>query len=467
MNRIGWLNRRFGLQQTRNFIASAHEILEQTESSKLTELSNGLKVASYNNGRPTSVVGVWVDSGSSYEPRETNGAAKFFQHLICRGTGKRTAQQLESDLGKLGARLSTRLDRDHTAYYVTCLTRDADKVVEILVDVLKNSKLDEKTVEAERDILLKNLEEAEADYPLATMDMLHATAFQGTGYENSPLGNTDAIKSITREQIANFVHDQFKPVRMVFTGVGGVEHAQVEEWAGKHFGSLDNHYHRKIPLPGGVRFTGSEFRYRNDNIPLMYGAFGVEGVRRGHPDEYALKVANEAVGEWDRTHTTSFNSANRLAQRLCTEHELLGFENFSLNYTKTGLWGVRWVMHGHDLFDTQRVADSLLKEWKYLATGVQEEDVDRAKATLRVRLFQTLEENAGIAHHIATEALGSGHITPLADVWRKIDRIDASKMREALSRHIYDREIATAGFGATEAFPIWQKLRAGMSWWRL
>lgn len=307
-------------------------------------------------------------------------------------------------------------------------------MVEILVDVLKNSKLDEKTVEAERDILLKNLEEAEADYPLATMDMLHATAFQGTGYENSPLGNTDAIKyskwirklitirafrSITREQIANFVHDQFKPVRMVFTGVGGVEHAQVEEWAGKHFGSLDNHYHRKIPLPGGVRFTGSEFRYRNDNIPLMYGAFGVEGVRRGHPDEYALKVrttpggclilargfqvANEAVGEWDRTHTASFNSANRLAQRLCTEHELLGFENFSLNYTKTGLWGVRWVMHGHDLFDTQRVADSLLKEWKYLATGVQEEDVDRAKATLRVRLFQTLEENAGIAHHIATE----------------------------------------------------------------
>lgn len=63
--------------------------------------------------------------------------------------------------------------------------------------------------------------------------------------------------------------------------------------------------------------------------------------------------------------------------------------------------------------------------------------------------------------------MGSGHITPLADVWRKIDRIDASKMREALSRHIYDREIATAGFGATEAFPIWQKLRAGMSWWRL
>lgn len=59
-------------------------MLENTETSKLTELSNGLKVASYHNGRPTSVIGVWVDSGSSYEPRETNGAAKFFHHLLAK-----------------------------------------------------------------------------------------------------------------------------------------------------------------------------------------------------------------------------------------------------------------------------------------------------------------------------------------------------------------------------------------------
>lgn len=67
-------------------------------------------------------------------------------------------------------------------------------MVEILADVLNNSKLDEKAVEAERDVLLKNLTEFESDYPRATMDMLHASAFQGTGYENSPFGNTDAIK---------------------------------------------------------------------------------------------------------------------------------------------------------------------------------------------------------------------------------------------------------------------------------
>ncbi|KAH7695265.1 bc1 complex core subunit 1, partial [Aphelenchoides avenae] len=287
--RIGWLNRHLNLQQNRTFIASAYEVLQQTDAVKQSELSNGVKVASYENGRPTAVIGVWVDNGSKDEVRGTSGTAKFFQHLLAKGTDKRSAKQLETDLSKLGARLSSHLDRDHTAYYVTCLTKDAEQVVEILADVLKNTKLNAADVEAERDTLLKQLENADEDYDQAVREMLHAAAFQGTGYENNPLGHSDAIKKISREQIAALAQSQFTPHRVVFTGVGGVAHDQVTEWANKHFGNLSGPQGGKVPSRTGVRFTGSEFIYRDDNIPYLYGALAVEGVPRGHHDELALK----------------------------------------------------------------------------------------------------------------------------------------------------------------------------------
>jgi processing peptidase subunit beta len=370
-------------------------------------------------------------------------------------------------LGKLGAWLCTTVDRDHTAYYVNCLSSDVEKAVEILADVLKNSKFDEADIEKERNFLLLNLQEADENYAGTMWNFLHSAAFQGTGYENSPLGNTEAIKAMTRDDIFEFAEDQLKPVRMVFTGCGGIEHSRIGELAEKHFGTLNNTYKRKIPIAGSVRFTGSEFRYRNDNIPIMHGAIAVEGVPLSHPDALALKVANEAVGEWDHSQASSENAPNVVTQKVCTNGELLSFENFSINYTKTGLFGFKFSAHGHAVEPLQEGIFPILRQWKHLAVGVTDQEVDRAKTRLKVNLFQNLETNENEAKHFATQVLGTGKVTQLSELWKQIDNIDAGDVREALSRHVYDREIACAGVGRTEAFPNYFILRNAMSWWRL
>lgn len=77
---------------------------------------------------------------------------------------------------------------------------------------------------------------------------------------------------------------------MVLTGVGGIEHQQLSDLAEKYFGDLKNEYKQKIPIKSGVRFTGSEFLYRDDTYPLMYGAIAVEGVPVGDIDEIPLLV---------------------------------------------------------------------------------------------------------------------------------------------------------------------------------
>jgi processing peptidase subunit beta len=95
---------------------------------------------------------------------------------------------------------------------------------------------------------------------------------------------------LTRDDVVNFADDHYKGSRVVIAAAGGVDHAQINSFASKYFGDLNNEYKRRIPLPRGTRFTGSEFLYRDDSMPLMWAVMSVEGVGAGHPDALALKV---------------------------------------------------------------------------------------------------------------------------------------------------------------------------------
>ncbi|KHN87756.1 Cytochrome b-c1 complex subunit 1, mitochondrial [Toxocara canis] len=446
---------------------AAREVLSNLPESDLSSLKNGFRIASEANGRPTATVGIWIDAGSRFETEENNGVANFFEHMIYKGTMKRAQSQLEKDLEGIGARLTSYTSREHTAFYAQCLSKDVEKVVGILADMIRNSKLDEATIEKERSVILRKLEEAEDNYEGVVFDNLHAAAFQGTPLAKSMIGTTNVIKSVNRKMLHDFVEDSYKPVRMVLTAVGGVDHGQLMSLSEKYFGDMSNDYARKIPGATGTRFTGSEFRYRDDNVPFMYGAIAVEGISRVHHDFLPLQVANTFVGCWDRTYGSSQNAPSRLAQKLSLAPDLHQYKSFSISYKDTGLFGIYFVVDGKDHDDTLNIVKAVQKEWKHLSSSVSDEEIDRVKNMLKTNLFQSLETNAGRADDIAKQVLDTGKIQSMADLEQDIERIDKSAVREAMSRQVYDRDIACAGVGRTEAWPTYSHVRYGMSWWRL
>lgn len=203
---------------------------------------------------------------------------------------------------------------------------------------------------------------------------------------------------------------------MVLTGAGNVDHEQLTKLGEKYFGDLNNSYKNKIPQSSGVRFTGSEFLYRDDGYPNCYGAVAVEGVPRSHIDALALqveqknlilikkfKVAQAHVGSWYRGHPLSVNHPSSLVQRLCVNPELIKFEALNFNYDHTGLFGLYFEAHGHDDNYLHIIISRVQKEWKHLAYGITEDQADRAKNQLKTNLFQSLESNTNLANHIAIE----------------------------------------------------------------
>ena len=151
--------------------------------SPLTEvstLSNGLTVATEAHSHAqTATVGVWLDAGSRAETDKTNGTAHFLEHMAFKGTKSRNQQALELEVENLGAHLNAYTSREQTVYYAKSFRQDVPKAVDIISDILQNSKLENSAIERERDVILREQQEVDKQLEEVVFDHLHAVAYQG------------------------------------------------------------------------------------------------------------------------------------------------------------------------------------------------------------------------------------------------------------------------------------------------
>jgi mitochondrial-processing peptidase subunit beta len=147
---------------------------------EISTLSNGLTVATEAHPNAlTATVGVWIDAGSRGETDATNGTAHFLEHMAFKGTNKRSQHALELEVENLGAHLNAYTSREQTVYYAKSFRKDVPASVDIISDILQNSKLETSAIERERDVILREQEEVDKQYEEVVFDHLHAVAFQG------------------------------------------------------------------------------------------------------------------------------------------------------------------------------------------------------------------------------------------------------------------------------------------------
>ncbi|KAI7560746.1 hypothetical protein KC346_g22487, partial [Hortaea werneckii] len=206
---------------------------------KSTTLSNGFTIATEHAPyAQTSTVGVWIDAGSRAETDRTNGTAHFLEHLAFKGTQKRTQNQLELEIENMGGHLNAYTSRENTVYYAKAFNSDVPATVDILSDILQNSKLEPSAIERERDVILREQEEVDKQMEEVVFDHLHATAFQNQPLGRTILGPKENIQSIQRNDLENYIKTNYTADRMVLVGAGGVPHEQLVELAEKHFSKM-------------------------------------------------------------------------------------------------------------------------------------------------------------------------------------------------------------------------------------
>lgn len=229
--------------------------------------------------------------------------------------------------------------RENTVYFAKALNEDVPQCVDILADILQNSKLEESAIERERDVILRESEEVEKQIEEVVFDHLHATAFQQQPLGRTILGPRKNIQEITRTELSNYIKNNYSADRMVLVGAGGFAHEQLVALAEKHFTNLP-----ATSPPSGAYlqakkrsdFIGSDVRVRDDTIPTANIAIAVEGVSWNDDDYFTALVAQAIVGNYDKALGNAPHQGSKLSGFVHKNDLANSFMSFSTSYSDTG-----------------------------------------------------------------------------------------------------------------------------------
>lgn len=442
--------------------ATAHTPGPFTE---ISTLSNGLTVATEAHPHAqTATVGVWIDAGSRAETDKTNGTAHFLEHMAFKGTGRRSQHALELEVENLGAHLNAYTSREQTVYYAKSFRKDVPVAVEIISDILQNSKLDKAAIERERDVILREQQEVDKQLEEVVFDHLHAVAFQGQPLGRTILGPKENILSINRDDLSSYIKTNYTADRMVLVGAGGVDHNELVDLAKKHFSSLPI---SPNPIPLGrlahpkTSFVGSEIRIRDDDMPTAHIAIAVEGVGWSSPDYLPMMVMQSIFGNWDRSLGASTLNSSRLSHIVSQNNLANSFMSFSTSYSDTGLWGIYLV--SENLMNLDDLTHFTLREWTRMSTAPTSVEVERAKGQLKAGLLLGLDGSTASAEDIGRQLVTSGcRLTP-RDIETAIDAVSVEDIKRVAQKYLWDKDIALAAVGSIEGLLDYNRIRADMS----
>ncbi|CAK5275878.1 unnamed protein product [Mycena citricolor] len=445
----------------RNF-ATVHNAGPFTEISRL---SNGLTVATESHPHSqTATVGVWIDAGSRAETDANNGAAHFLEHMAFKGTGKRTQHALELEVENIGAHLNAYTSREQTVYYAKSFRKDVPAAVDIISDILQNSKLEASAIERERDVILREQQEVDKQLEEVVFDHLHSVAFQHQPLGRTILGPKANILSLKQDDLSSYIKTNYTADRMVLVGAGGVDHAELVKLAEQHFSSLPVSLN-PIRLGGSAHaknnFVGSEVRLRDDELGAAHIAIAVEGVGWSSPDYFPMMVLQSIFGNWDRSLGSASHLSSRLSHAISSNNLANSFMSFSTSYADTGLWGIYLV--SENFMNLDDLTHVTLREWARMSISPTSVEVERAKSQLKAGLLLGLDGSTAIAEDIGRQLVTSGRRMSPQQTEQAVDAVSVDDVMRVAKKYLWDKDFALAAVGNIEGLLDYNRLRTDMS----
>jgi len=432
---------------------------------KVTELENGLKVVSLPstmNLSQTATVGLWLDAGSVYENEKNNGVAYFLKTLALKGTKQRTSQEFENIVENIGGRLSGYSSRERTVFYARSLKEDAVKAVSLLGEILHTNHYSQEKIENTRKQLLEDIKESEKCEQESVFDYLHSTTFSTTPLALPVVGMTTTVPNIKEEDILEFKNKYYRPNGMVLVGVG-IEHDTLIKGARDGgLASLSSQNNAQYTYP--VRYSGSEVRFRDDDIPLAHVAIGFKGVGLNTAHYFPLQVLQQLIGSWNQTCGGDNELSSRLAQIVTQEGKpALGYSAFTTSYKNTGVFGVYFTSDGQRLDDMiYLIEDSYIR----LAMGVKNEQVLRARNQAKTQFLQSINNSFALSDDIGRQFLSSGTYISPQEFLQKLEKVDDQAVRKFALDYMYDTDPVVASLGNVSSMPDYNRMRGWTYWLR-
>jgi predicted Zn-dependent peptidase len=411
-------------------------IKQSTEEIELTTLANGVRVVSENVPYVQSAsVGIFVGVGSRDEDDRVRGISHFIEHMMFKGTARRTARQIADDVESRGGHLNAFTDKETTSYQARVLAEHTPLAFDILTDMLIGSLHDPEEMEREKRVVIEEIKMYE-DTP---EEMVHEL-FEETMWDSHPLGKSiigseATVSGLRRQDLLDHIGMRYRPDRIVVSAAGNVDHRELVDLAERALGRLDGSAPTRTlttPVPSGR----SEKKGRRD-IEQTHFCLGTAAYSKHDKERFALSIMNNVLGG---------NMSSRLFQEV---REKRGLAYSIGSYGRSYQDGGHFCVYGGTSPDTfEEVLALTHKEFASVrASGLTEDELTKAKTQVRGALVLGLENMNSRMNRYGDSLLAYGRIVPISEILSEYEAVTHEKIAEVAERVLDESKLTLTAIG--------------------
>jgi predicted Zn-dependent peptidase len=411
-----------------------------------TVLEDGIKVITEKIPYLNSVsIGVWVITGSRDEQPLENGISHFIEHLLFKGTEKRTAYEIAKEIDSVGGSLNAFTGRESTCFYAKVIDKNLPLAIDLLSDIFLHPLFDPKDVEKERMVILQEIKMVEDTPDDYVHDLFNRVCWGDHPLGYPILGTAELVQSFSRDQIYHYFKHNYQPNRIVVCAAGSLDHQDVVDRIGETFGRIPKAERpRERVKPQSI----STMNISKRKLEQVHFCLGTKGLQYNHSLRFASYVLNTILGG---------GMSSRLFQEI-RENRGLAYSVYSYlpTYVDAGLIVV-YAGTGEDTF--HEVINLTLKEFNSLKKKpFKNGELENTKEQLKGNLLLGLESSDNMMTRLAKNEIYFESYLPIDQILQGIAGVNEDEIRHLASELFDERFFCLTVLGSLDGKDVEQGL---------
>jgi predicted Zn-dependent peptidase len=401
---------------------------------RLSELPGGLRVVTASMPHLASVaVGLWVDTGGRHEGAPENGAAHFIEHMLFKGTRRRTAARISQDIEGIGGYLNAFTDEEHTCFYSRAVASRLPELLDVLLDMFLESRFSPAEIARERDVILEE-QAMYHDQPAELVhDLLNQVQFPRHPLGRPVIGTARSVRGLGRRELTGFLQRRYVSGSTVIAAAGNLTHEAVLEelrgWIPRFRQGPPPPPPIAPPVAGGPRWLLRTRKTEQTQIAL-----GFRTTHRRDERRFALRLLNVMLGE---------NMSSRLFQVIRERHGLA----YSIQSTGTA-WsdcGDLVISAGLDDAHLEKALGLILRETRRLVDRAPgKAELDRARDYAIGQADLSLEGSEPMMMWLGEQVLGHGRVIPPEETRSRLAAVPPAEVRKVAADFLEPSRLSLA-----------------------
>jgi predicted Zn-dependent peptidase len=387
-------------------------------------------------------LGVWLTQGSRHETGTENGISHFIEHLLFKGTERRTAQQIAKEMDRIGGQCDAFTSKEYTCFYARVLDERLPVAFDLVSDIVLHPRFDPEQIEKERNVIFEEIKMVKDSPDELVYDMFTETIWRGHPLGRPVQGTVESVKALGADTLTDFFRASYNPESVFISAAGNLDHGRLADLAAEAFGAMK---------PGGPArpITAPEhcaevvLRDKKE-LEQLHICMGVPAIAQSNPRRYCAYVLNTLLGG---------TPSSRLFQKVREEQGLAYTVFSSINsFVDTGFLAVYAATRPEGAHD---LVSSVCEEIRRIkAERIDEAELQGAKDHLKGNLMLSLESSASRMTNLARQHIYFGEQSSLDTILAGIDEVTSDAVRSLACEILDGRRCSAAVLGRLDGTRI-------------